>query len=115
MAQDTPTSEAVRDPGTPSSAFGWQVLWFIVGAVITYAVVMVIVINMPTGLRGARVGGEWFPVYENDTRLALATVGVVAVAVGLLMLARLRLRLAWAFIIGQWFALLGAVIVILVR
>jgi hypothetical protein len=115
MARDTRSSEAVRDPGARSSAFGWRLLWFIPGAVITYAVIMVIAINKPAALRGARVGGEWFPVYENDTELNLATVGMVAGVVGLLMLARSRLQIAWAFIIGQCFALLVAVIVLLGR
>ena len=90
-------------------------MWFVVGAVSTYTLVMVIMINKPAGLRGARVGGEWFPVYENDDWLDVAAVGIIAIVVGLLMLARSRLRLAWAFIIGQCFALLAAVIVIVFR
>ena len=88
-------------------------VWFVVGAVVTYGAVIVIGLNWPRRLRGARVGGEWFPVHENDALLDMAALGIVAaVVVGLSVLAwRRRLRLLWAFVIGQYVALLAALVV----
>lgn len=90
-----------------------RAVWFVVGFVITYVAITAIAVNKPAGLRGARVGGEWFPVHENDTLLNAAAVGIVAAAVGLLILARRPLRLPWALLIGQCFALLADLIVLL--
>ncbi len=114
-AGETPPSESGLDPGTQARPFGWRLLWVVIGGVITYALVMVLALNKPSSLRGERVGETYADVRKNDRDLDLAIVAIVAVVVGLVMVIRGRLRLAPDFIIGQWLALLAALIVILVR
>ena len=96
-----------------SPALAWRVLWFVVGAMVTYVFVMVVALNKQSVLRGARVGETYADVRENDARLDFGIVGAVAVVVGLLTLFRGRIGLSREFIIGQWLALLAWVIIIL--
>lgn len=98
---------------TKRRALGWPLFSFVMGVAVTYAATMVLALNKPDGLRGARVGETYFDIRENDMCLDLIIVGVEAVVIGILMFFRDRLGFGWGFILGQWMGLLVSMAIIL--
>jgi hypothetical protein len=105
----------VGDARTPAARAGSLLLGivlFFVGWVGTYALLLVLVLNNVTGLRGGlhRHGGV-----ENGDLADTIVLLLVGAAVASLTLARAWLKLRWEFLAGQWAAVFLGVLVICAR
>lgn len=90
-----------------------QVLWSVIGAITTYAMIMIAAMNKPDGLRGQRTEMAWFDVREHDQKLNLIIIGIFGVAVGVLIWFHGRLRLPLPLLLGAGIAVAAALVVVL--
>jgi hypothetical protein len=109
VSRSGPAPADARPLAARAGSMALGVARFLVGWVGTYALLLVLILNDVTGLRG-EPGADLLPQNADfaDTVVVLSVGALVAV----LTLLRARLRLRWELLAGQWVAVLLAALVI---